>query len=317
MSALAVFLDGRRGRLSSLVALLALVSGLVISLVQPLLPRDGVSGTAPFVDAVRAKAGELKAGDVVLVHPPWRDDVVTAVEEAGVLPKGAQATVALALPHGQDPGRVLLVRDPGAPSLPRARRRQASDLQRVGDVDVGWLTSTKGEAAASDASDLGAQIALARVHVEKPDGSLVKCTFDDGRDRHICPGLSSWMYVGVESVMVGGDPSRCIWSHPITDGKVVVRYDDVSLGDELRFTHALSDTAASNARGAPVTAELFVDGKSLGKSVRTSATGWQKKTFRVPSPGRAAVTLEITTKNDGARHYCWKLSSSASERGAK
>lgn len=313
MSALSLFLgEGRRAPPSSLLALLALVIGLLVSLVEPLLPDDGVLETAPFVDAVRAKAGELRAGDTVLVHPPWRHDVVDAIDEAGVLPRGASATVALALPHGQDPGRVLLVVDPGAPPLPRARRRQLGALERVGAVEVGWLDGARGD----QALDLGAQIALAQVHVERADGSQVRCSYDDGRDRHVCRGLPDWMYVGPESVMVSGEPARCVWSHPITGGKVSVRFRAVRLGDALQFGHALSDGAAGAANGASVTAELFIDGERVGRAVRTNRRGWARQRFSVPSPGEAAdVRLEITTANDGARHYCWTLTSTSDDEG--
>ncbi len=317
MSALAIFLDGERGRLSSLLALLALVIGLGVSLVQPLLPRDGVTDTAPFVEAVRSLRSELRAGDTVLIHPPWRHDVVRALQEAEVLPTGAKATVALALPHGADPGRVLVVVDPGAPPLPRARRRQLGELEQKGAVEVAWLSASDDDDASAGATDLGAQVALARVHVEKPDGTRVTCRWDDGKGRHLCPGLPSWMYVGPESQMVGGDPARCVWSHPITGGKVVIRYDGVRLLDELVFRHALSDTAAGNANGAAVTAEIFVDGKSLARSVRSNRAGWARKSMATPRPGeRAAVSIEITTPNDGARHYCWTLETRSADEEA-
>lgn len=297
----------RRAPRSSQVALAALVLGLLVSAIHPLLPRDGIEGTQPFVDALRAKAQELRAGDVVLVHPPWRHDVLDAIDAAGILPKGARATVALALPHGQAPGRVLVLTDPGAPPLPKARQRQLGTTERIGGVSVGWLTSgTEGDAGA----DLGAQIANARVHVEKADGKRVTCTWDDARDRHVCRGLESWMYVGPTSLLVGGDPARCVWSHPITGGKVVIRFPGVRLGDELTFAHALADSAASSSQGAPVTAALFLDGKRLGSVTRSNRTGWSRKTFKLPEGERPdELRIEITTPNDGARHYCWTLTS--------
>lgn len=292
----------------SLLALAALVVGLLVSLVEPLLSNDGVEDTKPFVDAVRAKAEELRAGDTVLVHPPWRHDVLDAIDEAELLPKGARATVALALPHGQAPGRVLVVVDPGAPPLPKARRRQLGALERVGPVDVGWLESGVDGALAAD---LGAQIALARVHVEQADGRAVSCAWDDARDRHVCRGLESWMYVGPESLLVGGEPARCVWSHPITGGKVVIRFPGVRLGEELTFSHALSDRSAGAPQGASVTAALFLDDERLGTATRSNRQGWARKTFSLPE-GAAPdeLRLEITTPNDGARHYCWTLTSS-------
>jgi hypothetical protein len=292
----------------SRTALFLLVVGLLVSLVQPLLPRDGVSDPAVFVAAARARASELEPGDVVLIHPPWREDAVVALEEARLLPRGASATVALAPPHGQAPGRVLILVDEGAPPLPRSLRGRLSGRQRGGGITSGWLRARDDEGGL----DLGARIALAQVHVERPDGTVVSCRFDGAKDRHLCPGLPDWMWVGPDSLLVSGSPTRCVWSHPLSGGKVVVRFDDVTLKDEVRFAHALSDTAAAVSKGAPVTAALRLDDEPLGRAVRDNAPGMKEEVWRVPSPGRStSLTLELTTPSDGARHYCWTLRSPA------
>ena len=54
------------------------VFGLLVSLWVPLTDDDGVDDPAAFVDAVEALKPVLTPGSTVLIHPPWRDDVLDA-----------------------------------------------------------------------------------------------------------------------------------------------------------------------------------------------------------------------------------------------
>jgi hypothetical protein len=287
----------------SVAAFSLLIVGLVWSLVTPALSGDGVPGTEPWLAALDSATGDLQPGDTVLIHPPWRDDVLDAIEARG-LPAGARATIALALPHGQAPGRVLLLADPSAP-LPRSRRAQlrGATVTRTAGVDVGWLGSAPTQ---TGDVDFGARIALAQVRVEKPDGSTVRCSWNNSRDRHVCQGLREWMYVGPDSRVISGRAEACTWTHPMTNGKVFIRWDGTPLPPTLELKHALSDQATGNKTGAPVTMTLRADGKQIARSVRTNARGFRTERVKVPE-GASSLELEVTTPNDGARHYCWRL----------
>lgn len=293
-----------RARRGSVAAFSLLIAGLAFSVSAPLMTADGVANSQPWIDAVASVKDELQPGDTVLVHPPWRDDVLDALKQADALPRGVRATVALALPHGQAPGRVLLVADPTS-ALPRARKKQlvGTQTRRVSGIDLSWLGAAPEQSADIDFT---ARVALARVHVEKADGTVIKCAWNDGRNRHLCPGLPSWMYVGADTKVIGGRSEACTWSHPITGGKVVIRWDGMPLPPKLELAHGLSDQAAGNPSGAPVTLTLRADGAQIARSVRTNARGMRKERVSVPD-GATSLELEVTTPDDGARHYCWQL----------
>jgi hypothetical protein len=296
------------GQRWTLMPFAALVAALAWSALAPALRGDGVPETGAWVRALESVKGELAPGDTVWVQPPWRDDVVDALERAGV-PAGVDVTVALAMPHGQEPGRTLLVRDPSAP-LPRAYRERFASAtpKRVAGLDVAFL----GAAKTGKAGDIDylSRLATARVHVEKKDGRTVRCAWSDLRDRHICSGMPDWVHVGIEPQVVHGKSQRCAWSHPITGGKIVVRWEDQRLPKVLHLGHALSDTAAGNPNGSPVTMTIRADDKEILKSVRTNARGFKRDKARVPA-GATSLELEVTTPFDGARHYCWQLTGGA------
>lgn len=302
-------------RLSSWVALFALASGLLVSLVQPLLPRDGVTEVAPFVSALAERVPELKDGDMVLVHPPWRHDVVNGLYASPLLPEGVRATVSLSLAHGQDPGRVLVLRDRKAPPLPRAHRNLRDARVQAEGIETGWLLRPADVPVDDVENDLARLLGRAEVVVIDAAGRRVRCPWDASTQRHRCDDLPSWMYVGLESLMVAGAPSSCAWSHPTSGGKVVIRFPDVALGREIRFAHALSDAVAGRDGGAPVEAAIYVEGKRVLRSVRTNASGWWEERVAIPGgTGRAEVRIEVTTRDDGARHYCWRLRSPFEEK---
>jgi hypothetical protein len=291
---------------SSALALAALVVGLCVSVLQPLLSGDSVDDPKAWVAALASVRDEVKSGDTVLVHPPWRDDAVDALEASGEVPAGVRITHALALRHGQAPGRVLWIADPSAPT-PRARRDalRRGETREAAGLELTWLAAAKRRAGKSD---LGARIAEATVRVEKTSGETVECRWNTAKQRHSCPGLPGWVHVGPDNIQVAGNAASCVWNHPTTKGKVITRFEPVALGKSLIFEHALSDTAAQNKGGKPVTAVVRVDGQQVGKAVRSNARGFTKSSFGVPGGAKTGtVEIEVTTPNDGARHYCWRL----------
>lgn len=303
---------GDRRRAVALVVVTAFVASLVISLLSPLLAADGVVGTEPFVEALRARASELRPGDRVLVHPPWRDDVVEAIERAAVLPAGVEATTALSPRHGEALRRVLVLADPSAP-LPRSLKRALAGEPRgrVAGVDVTLLAS----GAASGSHRLDERLAEARVYVVTADDRRVDCRYSASAGRHVCPGLPEWMYVGPYTVVAAGRSHECVWSHPTTKGRVVTRFEDVRLPEAFALSHGLSDNAARNPRGAKVTVTLKVDGVEIGRAVHENRGSFDRERFAVPKPGGTGdVEVEVTTPDDGMRHFCWSLEPAGGER---
>lgn len=310
-----------RGKAAAVLA--AFAASFVVVLATPWCTRDRVQEPAVFVDAVRAAtaAGLVKAGDVVLVHPPWRDDVVAALRAAaarstGVLPERARATTAFAPRHGEPLPPLVVVTDDGLP-LPRSLRRRVDDEQalRHGQVQVFRVEDARGDGGA-DARDLALALSDAHVEVRPPGGAApVVCAWNALQQRHSCPGLPEWMYVGVQELPVGGARTRCVWAHPIGGGVVSVRWPRPLLLDELRLELALTDGAADNARASAVDAELLVDDSSLAHLTKSPGRrGFSSVLVPVGPAARSAAALElrITTANDGQRHTCFRLTTTAS-----
>ena len=65
--------SSRRG---GVAAFSLLIVGFVWSALAPMMASDGVTNTEPWLSALTAVQDELKPGDTILVHPPWRDDVL-------------------------------------------------------------------------------------------------------------------------------------------------------------------------------------------------------------------------------------------------
>lgn len=297
-------------RVRALLAVGALALGLLGSLVTPLLTRDTVSDPQAFVRALDSVRGELAPGATVLVQPPWRHDVLAALDEAG-LPSGTQVTVALARPHGAAlPAGLVVLRDPGLP-VPRALRRLLASARtsEVEGVEVSLVDPAAAAPAATRARGrlLDDELARARVSVEKSDGTVVECRYLAARDRHVCPGLPDWMWVGRREQASGGESRPCLWAHPTSGGTVRIRFPDVALGASLALSHSLSDHAVQTG-GDPVDTTVSLDGQPLGRARRSNAAGWTTQTFDVPRAGeRGEVGLDVTVRSDGARHYCLSL----------
>ena len=122
------------------LTLAVFAASLLAVVATPWCTADRVRDPEAFVTAVRQAGGLVQPGDIVLVHPPWRDDVVDAIERAHVLPAGAVATTAFAPRHGEAAllPALVVVRDADAPDMPRvlARLRESEHAVRVGGVEV-------------------------------------------------------------------------------------------------------------------------------------------------------------------------------------
>jgi hypothetical protein len=284
--------------LGPLLALALFVVALAFELVAPLSRPRGAPVEA-YVEALRAHDAELKSGTRVLVHPPWRTDVLEALPK---LPAGVRATVALSAKHGAEPGRILILADKSQP-LPRARERQAQLLAK-GPVRAYLITTPrpKGVLVLDDHIDQADVVA-----VEK-SGERVECKWSEEASRHLCPGMPEWVWVGPRTVASGGESRRCLWSHPISGGQVITRFAARALPEgELVLRHALKDRVARS--GDPVDATIKLDGKRLGKVTRDAKRGFKVHRLKLPSSDEPrSLEVVVETKNAGARHYCFTLS---------
>lgn len=305
------------GRPLAAAVLLAFASGLISVVVTPHCTQDRVEDPQAFVRAAQSMRDVVVPGDTVLVHPPWRHDVVRALNQPGVLPAGTQATLALGRRHGEPWPDLVLIADDALP-LPRALEEHLHAAAPAHTrVVEGVRVVRLGSGPLTGVVDLAHFLAQARVEVRKPSASgpvVTPCPWDSARQRHVCAGLPEWMTVGLDTFTIGGRSERCVWAHPISHGEVVIAFPPQRLHDMLVLELAFTDGASDNPALAGVTAELRANGGLLGELVRPPGQrGFVQGAFTPPhSP--TSVEVVLRTPNDAQRHTCFRLSARPSDR---
>lgn len=296
---------------ASFVLLAGFAGAVAVSAWQALRAPHDVDASA-YVRALSAARGRLRAGDRVLVQPPWRLDVLDALDQAQEVPRGVEVGVALSRAHAAPLGRLLVLQDPGWP-LPRALERAlegADTLDETLPLRVLWHAPAP-FAGGDDAetNEWSSRLAEADVWVETADGQRIECAYRASAARHVCPGLPSWMYVGPQRVRVAGNDETCIWTHPISGGRVVTRFSGVPLPKAWELSGALSDQAAGLATGATVTLALRVAAHDVLRLERQHDKGFAtaRARPRAAAPESADVEVIVSTSDDRMRHFCWRL----------
>jgi len=297
------------------VVVVAAFSLSVVVTVWTALFSDHDAPVSAFTAALQTDLAVVEPGDRVLVHPPWRDDVVTAVA-ALPLPKGVVVSEAFAPRHGDVWPNLVVVADRRWP-LPAVieKRPGANVVKDHGDVVVFRIGGSQsgGRAVRATANDAiaASPFALENAHVfvVESDGRTVECPWNDARGRHICTGLPPWMTVGEDTLTIDGQQSRCFWSHPRTGATLVVDYGAVAVAGTVAAAVALSDGAVANDNGAAVTARLVVGDRAASVTVHRER-GFHDAVVDGPA-GTVPVRLEFTTKDDGQRHTCFRLTTTA------
>lgn len=290
-------------RLRDVVVIVAFGVALLVTVVAPWWGRDRLEPAA-VVAVVGAHAGLVQAGDTVIVHPPWRDDIVDALRTGVSLPRDVVVTEAFTRGHGEAWPAVVVVAE-GVHPWPASleARRLALGVDVVEDRGVRLFRLP------ADAVKGGIDLGRATVHVEMADGGRVACPWDARMKRHVCKGLSPWMTVGDDVLQVGGRRETCTWSHPISGGRVVIDHGLVDVGGGVHLEAALSDAAVDNPTGAAVTYSLRLSSGATDEA--QTLTVQRAKGFAavdVPGrPGTARLQVIVSTDDDGQRHTCHRL----------
>jgi hypothetical protein len=288
-----------RSRVVTALVVGAFVIAVAVTVVQPFLQRD-VAASA-FTRALAARASLVQRGDTVLVHPPWRDDVVTALRASALVPASVTITEVIAPRHGDPLPSLVVVADEGWPLPRNLAARVPADASAVEGVRVFRIGG-----ASSSSSTSGLDDGRARVHVETAAGTRIECPWLPARRRHVCNGLPEWMTVGDDTLLVQGRRERCTWAHPITGGVVVVDYGVVDVPPTgLTLSAALTDAAADNPAGAAVTVSALLDDDERSVTVQHER-GFQDVHVAAPAV-RGRLQVRVTTANDGQRHTCYRL----------
>jgi hypothetical protein len=125
-------------------------------------------------------------------------------------------------------------------------------------------------------------------------------------DRWLC-SAADWNFVGRMIVELGDDPREVIWTHPSEEGPIAIAYADVPHGRTLLVHTGFTPPAARAQDGGPVTLEVEVDGRVLGRVVQANRSGHFPTTFPLAAlPEKPhQVTFRVSAPRAGMRHFCW------------
>ena len=261
-----------------------------------------------YSKAFESISKELKPGDIVLIHPPWRHDVIEDLHAN--IQNSTMST--LVLPTGPViTGRVFVLKDKQAPPLSKrvAQMTSIEPVQLVDEIEIHSLKSTLTESALNFVSTLP----LAKVEVLKENGAAIQCKWQNTKRRFTCPGMPNWVYVGPHRMKSGKTQKDCIWSHPAKNATLKIAFPNPPPNSQIRFEHALSTNAIRSDNRSPVIATLFADETKMKRLSRGNQSGFASTTFDLPKKPIQNLTLEITAQKDGARHYCFNLKAETKE----
>jgi hypothetical protein len=281
---------------------------LLWAVVSPLCTSDAPLSAAD-VEAVASALSQVPPRTFVLVHPPWRDDALAALRNAGV-----KADFGLALPADASDGRrpLVVAAWPRAPAPGAVSRFTAEAVQQHGEATLTFFhgaakpsaptAGTTAPPAAAGARQWQAVEALrqAEVRVVSPAGTRACNLWQETEQRWVCPGMNEWNHVGPKVLTVDGQPRQCLWAHPVTGATLSIRFPQVPAGTFTLGT-ALNDGAAGAEGAADVELDITAGG-ARQHVIHQNAPGW--KETRVALSAATDVTLDITTVHDGARHFC-------------
>ena len=126
-------------------------------------------------------------------------------------------------------------------------------------------------------------------------------------DRFVCDARDRWLFVApvvLEDLELR--PRRCVWQHPRGPDPVRIRFNNVPLGQQLVLYGGLYYEHERRLQGAPVTAEVFVRGRSAGRMVHRDGEGWKRIVIPLHAVGsRGEVRIEVSTPRPARRGFCW------------
>jgi hypothetical protein len=303
--------------------LLVLVSTVVLALQQARVPS-----LADWTAAADVISTGLKPGDGVAFAP-------TYAGEARLVLHGLPA-FHLGPPEQADLSRfdrVWLMGAFGSDADDLPAGHTLSDRRRFGGVTLDLVTVGGPKVVA----DLYAELEAAKVSRVHPDGRAEACDFWDGaawhcglrqsadatrtclgrstaqrlRDKQRDPhcGLDPWVHVGRDVRIIGAEPRRCIWLHPMDRAEVNVIWPatatagdtlvvDFGFTDQVIFDH---DRPATRTR--PATLDVFQgEGAALARIDLSPEPGWRRQ--EIPLRDGAPIRLAARTQAMVDAHLC-------------
>ena len=238
-----------------------------------------------------------REGDLVVIAPRWLRQARVALGHR-LLPLADQAR-----PDEATYSRLWELSSAGH-RAPEAEGLEAELERAFGEVTVRRYRLTP---RAVDLHDFVARWAEARITAIEPEGAPSPCRRRGGRAQCGRPGRDEW--VGTETISdLGHRPRRCLWAHPLTDGRRLrIDFTGVPRGEVIEGHTATDYVVGRRCSESPTDLTVLVDGEVVAQIRHHDCDGWSP--FRAPLPageGPVRVTFEVTAPEPERRHFCFQ-----------
>jgi hypothetical protein len=292
--------------------LLFLVVAGLVELAAALWIPGRATSLEEFERARDAVARIAKPGDLIVVAPRWAEPLARAAFGDELMP-----IAHLARADDSSFARAIEVRLPGAPASP-VELWPAIQAVAAGEL---LLSVRENPAPLRPVFRFLENLERASVFLERrgrrdacpwtergaPNAGGLHGAVAFPRRRFQCPGGAE-LFVGI-TLIDDQDyrPRRCIWAHPPHRGALVIRFDDVPLGERVTGYAGLSYFLFRDGGGAPVGLELRVGARKVGRYQHRDELGWAAFAFATPGKvgRRGDVEFRVTSPDARQRHFCF------------
>jgi len=125
------------------------------------------------------------------------------------------------------------------------------------------------------------------------------------KDSRFTCSNADWQNVGWMTQEIGDAVRKTIWSHPVTNTEVHIKYRNVGADKKVVLFTGLTLYGAADDTGLPVHVDIKVDGKKIGRATQENKTGWHRHEFSLKKVAGNLHDIEfvVTTERDGRRHF--------------
>lgn len=177
-------------------------------------------------------------------------------------------------------------------------------LKRFGKIQVKVFTS-EGKAPVYDFKK---HLLDASLSLSFPDGTQMAAEKADNRLTLVPKGAPDWLDSYQKNETFESNQFDVIWFHPYAKAAKQLVFGSVPRGRLLLVGFGLTDTARNAVTdSATVDFKIFVGAKLVKKFSYKPKSGWRIEKIKVPSSREEVVDvkLEVSTTNDGMRHFCF------------
>lgn len=285
-------------------ALLIAVALVVTALVQVFSVDSHISqkDLQRAVQLLREQAQKESGIDrVILVHPPWREDLQQALHKA--LPK-QRILLAPPVKDGLPTGALVLVRAGSTPGPLGLSDYPIEQSAQAGALQLQWFRSSVKAKNAFGQSVIFSQIKNLKAFFDRAGQRVVCDKYEAARQIYRCPGLPEWNYVGAKDMSINAQNQHMLWAHPRSGAKLNIEIPLAANTQNLDFVYGLADSAAAVADGADLHIELALGNQILGQFVQHNQRGLSHHHIKIPSDASGGfLRIMISCDKDGARHF--------------